>query len=487
MQVNKAKPTIRVRHEESCREGEFELIEVKQKIPSFMRRKQGLSGESDPMSYRVDMEMVANYFNLDDCMIHKACGRQCMVMDGVVKPGEEFTVTGTRRLDRIASDSMDCSETEIPKSRTAILYDKRMKLHDGKGPESPARMSGIWSSCIEDNRFDKICTVIEARKATREELEWTHSPGHVDAVMASRLEMFNHTTDVFVGEGSGEAACLASGGLTDLALKVCEGEFENGFAVIRPPGHHCYYDQASGFCLVNNVLVAANVLLQKQKAKRILIVDWDVHHGNGTQAILEQQFKQRFDRCEATKATPEILFVSLHQTRNDFYPKTGTLDQLAYEGAKRFIINIPFDEVYGDNEIINAFEQIVMPISQMYDPDFVFVSAGFDAVKGDKLGGQLCSQQVFGHLTSMLMSLAKGKIVCALEGGYQILETAYCVRECISALIGKKPKGLSVYVEKPYLQEDQLKKHTDMMHRVKQFYGDYWTCLSHPQYLASEK
>ncbi|KAG2386497.1 hypothetical protein C9374_002241 [Naegleria lovaniensis] len=349
-----------------------------------------------------------------------------------------------------------------------------MQSHVGRAshPESPARLSGIWSSCIEDNNFDKLCTVMEGRKATREELEWTHASHHVDAIMASRLDMFNHTTDVFVTEESGNAARLACGGLIDLTEQVLKGELDNGFAVIRPPGHHCYYDKASGFCILNNVAVTANAVLRRGLATRIVIVDWDVHHGNGTQAIFEEQFRSKFDIQEKSNEIPDILFFSLHQTRNNFYPNTGNLEQLSYAGAKRFIVNIPFDEVYGDQEMLNAFEQIVMPIAKNYNPDLVIVSAGFDAVKGDKLGGQLCSPQLFGHLTALLMELAKGKVVCALEGGYKIEETASCVKECISVLVGQEPSSLVYLVEPPYLKEEQIQKHTDMLQRVKSFYAE---------------
>ncbi|EFC37777.1 histone deacetylase [Naegleria gruberi] len=487
-QGNSPPATIKVRTEDGSLEGEFRVREIKsKKLPSFLSKKRKPTSEQDENNsigdvnkdqlevnnmkkYKVDMQEIESYFNMDDCILHQECGRKCMVMDGSVNPSISYIVTGTKRSNEIVE--------EIPfdpkMKRTVIMFDKRMGLHMGRGshPESPARLSGIWSFAIEEFHFDKGCTIIEGRKATREELEWTHSPHHVDAVMASHLEMFNFSTDVFVGEQSGDAARVASGGLIEIATKVMNGEFDNGFAIIRPPGHHCYFDKASGFCIVNNVAVAANVLVKRSLAKRIVIVDWDVHHGNGTQAILEDQFKERFDNCNPNNdEKPEIIFFSLHQTKNNFYPKTGTLEQIAYEGAKKFIFNIPFDETYGDQEILNAFEQIIMPIASNYNPDIVLVSAGFDAVKGDKLGGQLCSQQLFGHLTCMLKTLANGKIVLALEGGYNIQETAGCVKECVSVLCGQEPQGLSSLFQTMYLKEEQIEKHSNMMERVKQFYS----------------
>ncbi|KAF0975937.1 hypothetical protein FDP41_005264 [Naegleria fowleri] len=432
------------------------------------------------LKYKVDIKAIADFFDLEeDCILQQDCGRMCMLMDQTVIPFASYIVSGTMRSQTMSDDDsfeQSASQIQTPLKRTGIVFDRRMQSHVGRAshPESPARLSAIWSSCIEDNNFDKLCTIMEGRKATREELEWTHSPHHVDAVMASRLDMFNHTTDVFVTEESGNAARLACGGLMDLSQKVLMGELDNGFAVIRPPGHHCYSDKASGFCLLNNVAVAANAALKRGLAKRVVIVDWDVHHGNGTQAIFEEQFRSTFlDVSEETiMETPEVLFFSLHQTRNNFYPNTGNLEQLSYDGAKRFIVNIPFDEVYGDQELLNAFEQIVIPLAKSYNPDLVLVSAGFDAVKGDKLGGQLCSPQVYGHLTALLMELAKGKVVCALEGGYNIEETASCVKECISVLLGKEPSVLSYLLEPPYLKEEQIQKHAEMLQRVKTFYSE---------------
>lgn len=229
-------------------------------------------------------------------------------------------------------------------------------------------------------------------------------------------------------------ASLAAGGAIDACKAVVAGAVKNAIAVIRPPGHHAEHDKPGGFCFFNNVCVAARVcqLDFPEKCRKILILDWDVHHGNGVQEVFY--------------ADPNVLYISIHVHRNGtFYPAGNFGDHLhCGEGAGLgFNVNIPWaDHNMGDGDYLYAFQQIVMPIAQEFDPQLVIVSAGFDAAEGDKLGGCHVSPQCFAHMTHMLMSLAEGKIVVCLEGGYNLDSIAKSAFAVTRTLLGEPPDRL---------------------------------------------
>ncbi|KAL9648414.1 hypothetical protein ABK040_014035 [Willaertia magna] len=440
----------------------LEEIKTKKKIPSFLRKQSG-NNEDIQIRYKVNLRSVEEYFKLTDCIIEEEGKQGCLVMDGFVNPEKCYIASGVSLLSNNLLNTFT--------RKTGLVYDERMQNHVGRGshPESPARISGIWNR-IQEQGLENFCIRLEARMSTKEELELTHSSEHVTSIIESDIKKLKYTSDVFMSEGSGQAARIASGSLIDLSKQVVTGQLNNGFAIIRPPGHHCYYDKASGFCLLNNIMIAANVLRCENLAKRIMIVDYDVHHGNGTQSIIEEQFRAKFSKEGTKQKIPEIIFVSIHQTMDEFYPSTGTLENLSYPEAKQFIVNIPFNSIYGDEDVIEVFNQIILPLASSYQPEIVLVSAGFDAVKGDKLGGQQCTPELFGYLTHLLSTVSEnGRVVCALEGGYQVEETSECVANCLKVLLGNAPKQFchntcSIYT-------------TNTIQKIKNFYEKEWGCL----------
>uniref|UniRef100_A0A452IS22 Histone deacetylase n=1 Tax=Gopherus agassizii TaxID=38772 RepID=A0A452IS22_9SAUR len=228
---------------------------------------------------------------------------------------------------------------------------------------------------------------------------------------------------------SSSAVRMAVGCLVELAFKVASGELKNGFAVIRPPGHHAEESTAMGFCFFNSVAIAAKLLQQKLSVGKILIVDWDIHHGNGTQ--------------QAFYSDPNVLYISLHRYDNgNFFPGSGAPEEVGSGMGVGYNVNIAWtggvEPPIGDVEYLAAFRTVVMPIANEFSPDVVLVSAGFDAVEGhlSPLGGYSVTAKCFGHLTKQLMKLAGGRVVLALEGGHDLTAICDASEACVSALLG---------------------------------------------------
>ncbi|XP_039211789.1 histone deacetylase 5 isoform X5 [Crotalus tigris] len=228
---------------------------------------------------------------------------------------------------------------------------------------------------------------------------------------------------------SSSAVRMAVGCLLELAFKVASGELKNGYAVIRPPGHHAEESTAMGFCFFNSIAIAAKLLQQKLAISKILIVDWDIHHGNGTQ--------------QAFYSDPSVLYISLHRYDNgNFFPGSGAPEEVGSGMGVGYNVNIAWtggvDPPIGDVEYLTAFRTVVMPIAHEFSPDLVLVSAGFDAVEGhlSPLGGYSVTAKCFGHLTKQLMDLADGRVVLALEGGHDLTAICDASEACVSALLG---------------------------------------------------
>ncbi|XP_023378771.1 histone deacetylase 4 [Pteropus vampyrus] len=230
---------------------------------------------------------------------------------------------------------------------------------------------------------------------------------------------------------SSGAARLAVGCVVELVFRVATGELKNGFAVVRPPGHHAEESTPMGFCYFNSVAIAAKLLQQRLSVSKMLIVDWDVHHGNGTQ--------------QAFYSDPSVLYISLHRYDDgNFFPGSGAPDEVGAGPGVGFNVNMAFtgglDPPMGDVEYLAAFRMVVMPIANEFGPDVVLVSSGFDAVEGHPtpLGGYNLSAKCFGYLTKQLMGLAGGRIVLALEGGHDLTAICDASEACVSALLGNE-------------------------------------------------
>ncbi len=291
-------------------------------------------------------------------------------------------------------------------NKTGILWDERFLSHDtGHGhPERAGRLIAIREVLDAGSKLQKF----EAREATAEEVSLVHSPQHVQAVHKLKGLSGYFDGDTPYSPQSAAAAFLAVGGTIQMVDRVHQGELSNAFCFPRPPGHHAESHKAMGFCVFNNVAVAAEHLIKNKKYSRVAIVDFDVHHGNGTQHIF-------YDRSD-------VLYVSTH--RFPFYPGTGADKETGNADGKGYTLNIPLLANADDSDYQKSFEEEIVPAISLYNPDFILVSAGFDAHARDPLGGMNVSQKGFGmmakHLNTLAQKYSGGKIVYVLEGGYDL-------------------------------------------------------------------
>ncbi|XP_040889165.1 histone deacetylase 7-like isoform X2 [Toxotes jaculatrix] len=376
---------------------------------------------------------------------------------------------------------------------TGLVYDAQMQKHqcscgdNSRHPEHAGRVQSIWSR-LHERGLRNQCERIRSRKATLEELQSVHSEKHVllfGTNPLNRLKLDNRklagilSQRIFVmlpcgGVGvdidtvwnelhTSAASRIAAGCVTDLALKVAQGELKNGFAVVRPPGHHATHSSPQGFCFFNSVAIAAKQLQHKLNVSKILIVDWDVHHGNGTQ--------------EAFYSDPSVLYISLHRYDDgNFFPGSGHPSEVGTGAGEGFNVNVGWtgglNPPMGDAEYLAAFRAVVMPIAHEFSPDVVLVSAGFDAVEGhsSSLGGYKVTAKCFGFLTRQLMSLAGGRVVLALEGGHDLKAICDASEACVSALLGMEVEPLSQSI----LDQRPCENAIQSLQKVIQVQGEYW-------------
>ncbi|KAH7366193.1 hypothetical protein KP509_18G066800 [Ceratopteris richardii] len=323
--------------------------------------------------------------------------------------------------------------SEMHPVSTAVGFDERMLLHSEAAekphphPERADRLRAIIGGFHAAGLFSGRCCRIPSREATREEMEWVHSHLHVSAVEAtSSQEASSFGRDTYVNSHSALAARLASGACVDIMKAIIKGQVLNGFALVRPPGHHAMTARAMGFCLHNNAALAAKAALISG-AKKVMILDWDVHHGNGTQEIFESD--------------PSVLYVSLHRHQGGlFYPGTGAATEVGVGDGEGFSVNIPWPcGGIGDEDYLFAFQNVILPIAEQFAPDVTIISAGFDAAKGDPLGGCQVTPLGYAYMTQMLYSLMKGKILAVLEGGYNLRSISASSTAVMKVLMGESP------------------------------------------------
>ncbi|PWA71675.1 histone deacetylase 15 [Artemisia annua] len=339
-------------------------------------------------------------------------------------------------LKRNGESKASSSQTLAPHKLTAVGFDDRMLLHyeaEKKSvphPERPDRLRAIAASLATAGIFPGRCHAIPAREITREELKTVHSDENITSVeLTSQCFSSYFTSDTYANNDSALAARLAAGLCADLASAIYSGRAKNGFALVRPPGHHAGVKHAMGFCLHNNAAVAA-LAAQAAGAKKVLIVDWDVHHGNGTQEIFEQN--------------KTVLYISLHRHEGgQFYPGTGAAHEVGSMGGEGYCVNVPWSRGgVGDNDYIFAFEHVVLPIARKFAPDITIISAGFDAARGDPLGCCDVTPAGYAQMTKMLTSLSSGKLLVILEGGYNLRSISASATAVIKVLLGESPESM---------------------------------------------
>jgi acetoin utilization deacetylase AcuC-like enzyme len=311
--------------------------------------------------------------------------------------------------------------------KTGIVRDNRYLDHQANTyhPESHQRLEVIYKMLQEPEMKGKFVEV-QPRMATQEELEFIHGPRYIQLVASTASRDYAMLDpDTYACPKSYETAKLAAGGVLAAVDQVLEGEVNNAFAFIRPPGHHAEANRAMGFCLFNNVAVAAAYAIKKYRIQKVLIIDWDLHHGNGTQ----HSFYERAD----------VLYFSTHQF--PYYPGTGYVNEVGNGDGKGFTVNVPLAPGPGDAEYMQIFEEILEPIAIEYKPDLVFVSAGFDIYYEDPLGGMQVTPAGFANLAKIVLEFAQetcqGKVVFLLEGGYHLDGLRDSVREVLKTQRGE--------------------------------------------------
>ena len=311
-------------------------------------------------------------------------------------------------------------------SMTGLVYDEMYLRHDTgpRHPETPQRLTAILGG-IEEQGLMPSLRRIDPSPASLRWINTIHTPGYAAEVERACQdgEPFLHSTDTPISARSYEVARLAAGGVLNAVDAVVAGEVRNAFCAVRPPGHHALRDRAMGFCLFNNVAIAARYAQEKHGLAKVLIVDWDLHHGNGTQASFYED--------------PSVLYFSVHQY--PFYPGTGAAGETGAGAGAGYTLNVPLAAGAGDGEYARVFREELRARAMEFDPDFVLISCGFDAHERDPLGSMKVSSAGYGTLTRIVREIAEecclGRLVSVLEGGYDEQALAESVQYHLRALL----------------------------------------------------
>lgn len=309
--------------------------------------------------------------------------------------------------------------------KVGFVYDPIYLKHDtGQHVENANRLETITSH-LEQTQLKQQLTHIKPRAATVEELSLVHHKRYISHIQDVAQKGGGWLdADTVMSPNSYEAAVYAAGGVIRATEAVMNGEVGSAFALVRPPGHHATPQQATGFCLFNNVAIATKYALAKYELERILIIDFDVHHGNGTQEIFYDD--------------PQVLYISTHQY--PFYPGTGSIEETGSGAAKGTIVNIPLPAGCGDAEYLKVFEQIIVPVARRFKPQLILVSAGYDPHWADGLALMQVSVTGFTQMIKIIEGLAdelcSGRLAFSLEGGYNLTALAVSVKATFDVLLG---------------------------------------------------
>jgi len=351
--------------------------------------------------------------------------------------------------------------------RTAIIYSPKYLDHDpgSNHPESPRRLKAIIEG-IEQNALleNENCSLIKPRLASRKDLELVHRSEYINFVeqfSKSGGGILDEETETVVSRESFDVARLAVGGVMEAVDKVMTGEFQNAFVLVRPPGHHAGPSSALGFCIFNNVASAAVYLLQNFNLDRVLILDIDSHHGNGTQEIFY--------------AINEVLYLSLHEDPTEF-PGRGFIDETGEGKGLGYTVNIPFPFRTGDPAYLKTMKTIVAPIVRQYKPQILLVSAGFDGYYRDTIGELSLSAYIYPKVFQMILDLAhhicEDRVIAVLEGGYRFRFLKKIVPAIIAQMAGLKTR---IRDDRPFLNLYAQREAEKIVETAIRVQSGFWT------------
>ena len=326
-------------------------------------------------------------------------------------------------------------------------------------PESPERLIRIYDMLRKWKPAGDILDV-PTREATREELELIHTSHHIDTVAnTANMENFYLDGDTPTSRRSYDAALVAAGSGIEMTDYVLDSKISSGFALVRPPGHHAEADRAMGFCLFNNIAIAAAHAIEVRGVERILIVDWDLHHGNGTQHSFYND--------------KHVLYFSTHQY--PYYPGTGHYQECGQGDGIGYTVNAPLPPGQTNDDYLAIYQEILVPIAESLKPQLILVSAGFDTHVDDPLGQMRITAEGYGKLTAVLKQIAEnhceGKILHFLEGGYNLDGLVSGVREVLDVLMDRKKPEIPSNIE----GSDERLAH--LIGMMKETLKPYWDSL----------
>ena len=348
----------------------------------------------------------------------------------------------------------------INRNQTGVVMDDRFLDHKpgANHPDSHLRLANLYALLQSKDSNHRIIKV-PPRMATREEVLLVHTSDHFKTIAETiKREETLVSAETVASSGSYYAAMLAIGGVFNVIDAVLSRELTNAIVLSRPPGHHAEQSRAMGFCFFNNVALGAAYARQIKGLKRIFILDWDIHHGNGIQHIFERD--------------PSVYYVSIHQY--PLFPGTGHYTETGIGAGEGYTMNIPIPKGFGDTEYITIFHDMLGPLIRSFGPDLILVSAGFDAHRLDPIGGMQVTSEGFAAMTRYLMYLAEqcchSRLILVLEGGYHLEALSQSVQSVIRELMNEKITATKAIVKH--------KKLASIIYRCIRVHGHRWNCLN---------
>jgi acetoin utilization deacetylase AcuC-like enzyme len=326
-------------------------------------------------------------------------------------------------------------------------------------PENPQRLQSIYDM-LDNRAFGDALVHIEPRYATLEEILRVHDPRYVDRVLDSAEKpRVRFDPDTVTSPKTYQAALMAAGGVMEAIKQAMTKAVLNAFALIRPPGHHALRDQAMGFCIFNNESIGAHYAMKTYGLQRVLIVDWDVHHGNGIQSIF-------YDN-------PHVLYFSVHRT--PFFPWSGEVSEVGEGAGEGYTVNVSLEPGCSNADYGNIFRHLLLPIAEQFEPELLLVSAGFDTHHSDPIGTMNVTTEGFARMTALLMEMAAalcaGRLVLALEGGYN----PQALRDSVEMVLWElMDKSMINKEEMRQIEDSQYRNIAETIERVKEVHSRYW-------------